>query len=294
MRFRDMVLILSGIILYGLLAYGAIYYIPAVVPEPKEVLSLPDASTKAQLLVTSETSIRSNAVTIVTGSALGAVGLAAFLTFGAGRRDAERNVRKSQDDLFTKALDMIGNEDGPIVTGAISLLGSVAHSRDDLRMATASALFTVVRQRLRVSNPIACSAENRCVDILADRDSLAASALRVLGNVSGRYVDGKAGVVVERRLDGCDLRRWEITNARYEVVTFSGSYFWDASFIDCDFVKCVFAQADWTGASFRRVRFVECDLSLTNLDSADGFEVEVRKCIGIDFSTIPEWVIFRE
>ena len=97
-------------------------------------------------------------------------------------------------------------------------------------------------------------------------------------------------MIIDRRLDGSDLRRWEISDARYEVVTFSGSYFWDATFIDCEFIKCSFAQADWTGANLRRVRFVECDLSFSNLTSAVGSEVHADRCKGLEDIAIPTWM----
>ncbi len=291
MRLRDVLLIVLSIVVYGVLAYGAVYYLPEVIPQAAQVRALPGGATKAALVENEEQSVRSSAVTLLTGSALGAAGLVAFLTFGTGRRDAERNVRKSQDELFMNALNMVGSEDVPVAAGAISILGSVAHERVDLRDAAAAALFAVARRGIRLSSPLDYnSTDDRNVDRLADRETLAASALRILGRGSVAYVGGGAGVVVDRRLDGSDLRRWEISGARYEIVTFSGSYFWDAAFIDCEFIKCSFAQADWSGAKLRRVRFVECDLSFSNLTSAVGSDVQMDRCKGLEDIQIPNWM----
>lgn len=290
MRLRYMLLIVLSVVGYGLLAYGAVYYLPKIVPEDAQVQALPGGATKAGLVENAELSVRTSAVTLLTGSALGAAGLVAFLTYGTGRRDAERNVRKSQDELFMKALDMVGSVEVPIAAGAISILGSVARERADLRDAAAAALFGVARRGIRLSSPLDCTTNNRSVDLLADRETLAASALRTLGHGSVAYVRGGAGVIVDRRLDGSDLRRWEISGARYEIVTFSNSYFWDAAIMDCEFIKCSFAQADWTGANLRRVRFVECDLSFSNLTSAVGFEVKVDRCRGLTGNIVPDWM----
>lgn len=290
MRLRDVLLILLSIVVYGVLAYVGLYYVPKIVPLAAQVRALPGGSTKAGLVEGEEESVRSSAVTLLTGSALGAAGLVAFLTYGTGRKDAERNVGKSQDELFMKALDMVGSADVPVAAGAISILGTVAHERADLRDAAAAALFAVARRRIRLSSVLDCSIANRDVDRLADRDTLAASALRILGHGSVAYVHGGAGVIIDRRLDGSDLRRWEVSDARYEVVTFSGSYFWDAALIDCEFIKCSFAQVDWTGANLRRVRFLECDLSFSNLISAVGLEVHANRCRGLQGTSIPNWM----
>ncbi len=145
--------------------------------------------------------------------------------------------------------------------------------------------------RRRKERPIDAAIENRTVDDLADRDALAAAALKVIGLVPSSYSRGTtAGIIAERRLEGCDLRKWKISGARFEVVSFSRSYLWDSVFVDCEFVKCVFGHVDWAGVKLLRVHFVDCDLSFTNLKSALGSEVRAKGCIGLKDGDLPEWV----
>jgi Pentapeptide repeats (9 copies) len=290
MRFRYVMLVAVVTAIYGVAAYFVLAYLPSAIALPRAVVALANASAKAQLVMDSETSIRSGGVTLLTGSTLGALGLAAFLTFGAGRRDAERIARKSQDELFTRSLEMIGSADPSVAAGAASLVGSLAQTRVDLRSAASAALFSVVRQQVRLSDTTSGFRVDGDIGLLADRNTLAAAALKALGQLPGFFERETGGRVLERRLSGCDLRGWQIAGARYELVTFATSFLCDSSFVDCEFVKCVFGQVDWTGATLRRVRFVECDLEFTNLEAAHGFEVKAERCLGTDSANAPLWL----
>ena len=291
MRLRYFVLLALITLAYVACAYAALYALPIALSNATPIAAVPYASVKARLILDSQSSIRAGAVTLLTASSLGIAGLVAFLSFGAGRKDAERNVRSSQDALFTKALDGIEKSNTASAVGAISLLGSVARDRPDLRESAASALFALARDRIRLSTPITGSLRNRTIGDLADRDALAAAALKAIGLVPGSYSRGTtAGIIAERRLEGCDLRKWKVSGARFEIVSFSESYFWDSVFVDCEFVKCVFGHVDWVGVQLLRVHFIGCDLRYTNLQSAHGSDVQVRGCIGLETDDLPEWV----
>ena len=71
-----------------------------------------------------------------------------------------------------------------------------------------------------------------------------------------------------------------MASCRYEVVSFVGAYFWDAKLVDVEFVKCVLPQSDWLGADLRRVRFVECDVSLADFSRAQRDDVVFDRCTG--------------
>jgi uncharacterized protein YjbI with pentapeptide repeats len=275
-------------------AYLVLEYLPLALSHPSEFRSIQDAGAKVSLQLESENSIRAGAVTLLTASALGVAGFIAFLGFGAGRRDADRNIRISQDQLFRGALDTIAKQDVVASIGAMSLLTSIAIERPDLREAASSTLFALTRSRLRVYRPIEGTLRNRGIDDLADRDALTTAALRCISRVPGVYIKGaESGSVVVRSLEGCDLRKWKISGARFEVVSFVGSYLWDSKFVDCEFIKCTFMQADWTGVELRRVRFTECDLRYTNIGDANGLKVYAKKCLGVDSDhlvTCPEWL----
>jgi uncharacterized protein YjbI with pentapeptide repeats len=289
MRLRYVWLLLFITAAYVGCAYAVLYALPLALADSKQFAQISDPAVRANLLLQTQGSIRSGAVTLLTGSALGIVGIAAFLTFSAGRRDAERQVRSSQDELFTKALSAIDGSDSASSVGAVSLLGSIAKDRADLRETAASALFTLARSRVRLSQPLDNHIGNRTVDDLVSRDPVTAAALKAIGLVPGSYSrDVTAGVLAERGLEGCDLRRWKISGACFEVVSFSRSYLWDSMFIDCKFVKCVFGNVDWSGAKLLRVEFVECDLSSTNLASAHGTDVRSSGCVGM--IQMPEWL----
>jgi len=291
MRLRYLALLAAVAIAYVLCAYAVLYALPVSLSNTDKFSSVPPGPAKARLVLDSQTSIRAGAVTLLTGSSLVIAGLVGFLSFGAGRKDAERNVRGSQDGLFAKALDLIENPDSATAVGAISLLGWVARERPDLQEPAASALFTLARSRVHLSTPIEDAIENRTIDDLADRDALAAAALKVIGLLPGSYSRvTTAGSIAERRLDGCDLRRWKISGARFELVSFSRSYFWDSVFMDCEFVKCAFGQVDWTGVQLLRTQFIDCDLNFTNLNSARGSDVRVKGCIGLEGNDLPEWI----
>jgi uncharacterized protein YjbI with pentapeptide repeats len=118
---------------------------------------------------------------------------------------------------------------------------------------------------------------------------VAAAALRAIGFVPcGHSHDVTAGVLAERALEGCDLRKWKISGACFEVISFSRSYLWDSMFIDCRFVKCIFGNVDWSGVQLLRVEFIECDLGYTNLARAHGVDVRSSGCIGM--MQMPEWL----
>jgi hypothetical protein len=132
MRLRYFVLLVLITLAYVACACG-IYALPIALSNATPIAAVPYASVKVRLILDSQSSIRAGAVTLLTASSLGIAGLVAFLSFGAGRKDAERNVRSSQDALFTKALDGIEKSNTASAVGAISLLGSVARDRPDLR-----------------------------------------------------------------------------------------------------------------------------------------------------------------
>jgi uncharacterized protein YjbI with pentapeptide repeats len=289
MRLRYLWLLIFSTAAYVGCAYAALYALPVALTHTEQFARISDPSGRATLILKSQDSIRSGAVTLLTGSALGIAGLVAFLSFSASRRDAEHQIRSSQDKLFTKALSAIENSDSAASVGSVSLLGSIARDRSDLREPAASALFALTRARVRLSAPLDDHVGNRTVDDLANRDPLAAAALKVIGLMPGSYSRSiTAGAIAERGLEGCDLRRWKISGACFEVVSFSRSYLWDSMFIDCKFVKCVFGNVDWAGVQLLRVQFIDCDLSSTNLTSAHGSDVRSSGCIGL--IETPEWL----
>jgi hypothetical protein len=279
-----------AVLAYPVLAYLALSYLPMELSPTAYLDHLKNPETIASLLLSSQSSIRSGAVTLLTGSFLGIAGGAAILSFGAGRRDAERNVRNSQDRLFTDALGMLASEEPAIAIGATSMLGTLAKLREDLREPASSALYAVVRTQIRLTGSISWEQNGSDLALLADRNTLAASALRVLGRISCSPDGGRASLVMGRRLDNCDLRGWEMVGGEFDLVTFSRSYFWDARLIDCKFRSCVFSHADWTGASLTRVEFVKCDLSFNNLGLAAGADVVVTDCIGVADAMGSEWL----
>jgi hypothetical protein len=292
MRIRHLGLLILITALYGLCAYGVLYLLPKSHLDDSLLNSVNDPTERAKLTIEAQNSIRDGAVTLLTGSALGIAGLVAFLSYGSARRDAERSNRMSQDELFSKALTMVGHPERPARIGAISIIGSVAEDRQDLRPCASATLFALIRERIQISEPLTCDVDGRSVLRLADRDPVSSAALRVLGNLPlpNRSPTLGAGAVVDRRLDICDLRRWEIAGGRFEMIVFSSSYLWDSSFIDCIFFKCVFHQVDWTGVRLRNVKFIESDLNYTNLAIAQGIGVEARGCMGLTAAKIPDWL----
>jgi Pentapeptide repeats (9 copies) len=294
MRLRYLVALGIVTLAYVGCSYLVLDYLPLALSHSAEFRSVRQVGTRVSLQLESQDSIRAGAVTLLTASALGVAGFIAFLGFSAGRRESDRNIRISQDQLFNGALDTIAKQDATASIGAISLLTSIAIERPDLREAASSTLFALTRSRLKASRPIEGTLRNRNIDDLTDRDYLTAAALRCISRVPSVYIKGaESGSIVVRSLEGCDLRKWKIAGARFEVVSFAGSYLWDSAFIDCAFIKCSFSQVDWAGAELRRVRFTECDLQYTNIREASGLAVQAENCLGMDpdhLPVCPEWL----
>jgi hypothetical protein len=291
LRLGYLFLLIIVTLAYAGCAYASLYLLPLAFSGGSVLSQVHSATVHATLVIDSENSIRAGAVTLLTGSSLGIAGLVAFLSFGASRRDAEHRVRSSQDELFTKSLEVIDRPDSASAVGAVSLLGSVANARPDLREAAASALFTLARRRIHLSAPLTDDVMSRAVDDLGDRDCVAAAALKAIALVPTDYLRERTpGVISERALEGCDLRGWKIAGVHFVVVSFARSYLWNSKLVDCVFEKCLFVNCDWSGANLIRVQFIECDMTYTNLMSGHGSDVLAKGCKGVDRRSAPDWL----
>jgi hypothetical protein len=277
-RAKYVILFLAVTALYICAGYAVLWPLPSRLSSFNDFSSIADPAVQARLFVDSQASIRTGAVSLLAGSVLGIAGIVAVLTFAAARRDATGVLRKSQDDLFTKALEFIAKSEIPSAVGAISLLTDLSNARPDLHDAVMTTLFVSARRPLRLSGPIVDDLSGRSIAELSDREPVAAAALRAIASIPLATARVRRGEILRRRLDKCDLRRFGIDGGRFELINFAGSYLWDTRFVDCAFIKCVFLHADWSGAQLADVEFVGCDLSLTNLGDADGSNVTAREC----------------
>jgi hypothetical protein len=125
---------------------------------------------RLRLVLDAQNSVRSGAVALLSGSALGIAGLVTFLTFSYSRRESDRVHRTSQDTLFTSALAALSSDNDATVVGAASMISSLARIRSDLRRSASATLFALLREKCRVTNPIAATEANRSRAELHDRD----------------------------------------------------------------------------------------------------------------------------
>jgi hypothetical protein len=283
MRRRHVLIFLLGSVAYIVLAYFILVVLPDSLISDSAYGQVSDTNIRYRYIVDARNSVRTSAVAVLTGSALGVAGLVAALTFFVARRDETAAQRKSQDDLYSTSLGQLKERDPAVVVGALALMTNIAVTRRDLRAPTAAILFLLIRSGIHLDGPVVDLPEEREVAELIDRQPIPSAALSFAGQIpldGGFRVEG--GNILRRRLDTCDFRKWSIDGARFELVDFLGSYFWGAKVIDCIFVKCVFAQTDWAGARLRRVEFHECDMNLADLSSAELAEVTFYRCIGRD------------
>jgi uncharacterized protein YjbI with pentapeptide repeats len=277
MHWRSWFICLVLTVVYSVLAIFTLYKAPELLVAAGSFDTVPDAYHRERLVVDAQNSARTSAVAVLTSSALGVAGLVALVSYTTSRRDAQRSQTESQDELFTRSLELLASPSEVVLVGALSTLAGVAKARDDLRRPTLAIFFMLLRSRRHLDDPIDRTIEARACADLQDRDPVAAAALRLVGDVPLPSLDSSgAGLITARSLEGSDLRRLALHDVELELVDFSGSYFWDAKLVDCTFKRCLFPLTDWHGAMLRRVRFVECDLRQVDLSVAQQHDVSVE------------------
>lgn len=279
MRLRHVALLTFAVCLYTLLCYVALEVVPNAVVRSNSYVSLPLIE-REQLIMNTRNSVRTAAVALLTGSALGVAGFVGLLAFINSRREAERNERESQDSLFTNALKSLDQINDSAILGAVAVMASVANRRIDLQGPASAVLFALVRGRRALSTSLSRTPDQLSIADLTDRDSLSAACVRFIGELplSERQIND--GAIMRRKLSGCDLRRLEVDNVRYELVNFTGTYFWESRLAQVTFVKCILRDTDWRGARLDGVRFEDCDVRLADFSSATRTDVEFLRCIG--------------
>lgn len=279
MRLHHLSVLLLLVCLYVFGCYLAVAVLPDLIVPDTSYATL-ETTERETLIVNARNSVRTAAVTLLTGSALGVVGFVGLLTFVNARRDADRNERVSQDALFSEGLKVLNGQDAAVVVGAVTSMANVAQKRVDLRVSVLASLFTLVRRNCALVSALSPTPEQLNVRDLIDRDPTSAVCLRLIGELSLGADQTTSGAVLRRRLDGCDFRRIDLDNVSYVLVNFSGSYFWECRLHYVTFVKCVFRNTDWRGATLDHVRFESCDLSLADFSSAVRRDVELVGCTG--------------
>jgi hypothetical protein len=280
MRLRHVVLLTFAVCLYMLLCYVALEVVPNAIVSNDSYTSL-GAAEREQLLVNARNSVRTAAVTLLTGSVLGVAGFVGLLAFVNARREAERNERESQDSLFSSSLKSLDQINDSAILGAVAVMASVANRRIDLQGPASAVLFSLVRGRRALTASLSPTPDQLNVADLTDRDALSAACLRFIGELPLAERQVNEGAIMRRKLSGCDLRRLEVDNVRYELVNFTGTYFWESRLAQVTFVKCILKDTDWRGARLDDVRFEDCDVRLADFSSATRTDVEFLRCIGL-------------